>query len=271
MVEFPTIAGAAMMRMTPLFAKSIILCVTIALYLFLYLPLIVLVVFSFNKASFPAPWVGFTWEWYQQLLTAHQLWQAVLNSFIIATSASFISLLCSLTIVLYLGHKKVGFASLLYSSIFIPEVILAVALLSFFTFFCIPLGITTLIIAHAVLGIGYALPIIFARYQEIDQRLIEASLDLGATTQKTFFKITLPLLMPAVTGAGLLVFILSFDNFILSYFCAGDSSQTISLYILSILRSGVSPLLNAFSTFLLLLSSVLVLIICWVNSKVRLW
>lgn len=260
-----------MNKIMPIYAKLVIGMVALCTYLFLYVPLCILVVFSFNKASFPAPWLGFTWEWYQQLFSAHQLWQAVFNSFVIAITASAISISCSLAIVLYIGYRKNKLMGLLYSSIFIPEVIMAVALLSFFTLFSIPLGLTTLIIAHAVLGIGYALPLIFTRYQEIDFRLIEASLDLGASAYETFFKITLPLLMPAVGGAGLLVFILSFDNFVLSYFCAGNSSQTISLYILSLLRSGVTPLLNAFSTLLLLMSSILVLIICWVNTKVRIW
>ena len=137
---------------------------------------------------------------------------------------------------------------------------LAVALLGFFTYIAVPLGIGTLIVAHTVLGLGFVIPIVYVRYGELDPKLFEASLVLGASEFQTFWKITLPLLRPALLSTALLVFILSFDDFILSYFCAGTDAQTLSLYILSMLRAGVSPIVNALSALLLALSSLLVLI-----------
>jgi spermidine/putrescine transport system permease protein len=145
----------------------------------------------------------------------------------------------------------------------VPEVVLGVGLLTFFVLCSVPLGLMTLIVAHTVLGLGFAVPLINGRFAELDIRLVEASLDLGATVHQTFFSIIVPLLRPTIIAAGLLVFIISFDDFVLSYFCSGTSVQTLSLYLLSMLRTGISPTMNALSTLLLLLSSILVFVFCW--------
>jgi spermidine/putrescine transport system permease protein len=128
-----------------------------------------------------------------------------------------------------------------------------------------------LILAHSVLGLGFVIPIVYARFLELDYRMTEASLVLGATPFQTFFKVTLPLLRPSLIATGLLVFIISFDDFILSYFCAGSSSQTLSLYILSMLRSGISPIVNALSAVLLLLSSLLVFFFFSLKTRSRIF
>ncbi|MBI3236257.1 MAG: ABC transporter permease subunit [Chlamydiales bacterium] len=153
----------------------------------------------------------------------------------------------------------------------IPETVLAVSLLGFFSLFSIPLGLLTLILAHSVLGLGFVIPIVYARFVELDARMTEASLVLGATPFQTFFKVTLPLMRPSLITTGLLVFIISFDDFILSYFCAGSSSQTLSLYILSMLRSGISPVVNALSAVLLLLSSALVFLFFSLKTRSRIF
>ncbi len=127
----------------------------------------------------------------------------------------------------------------------------------------------TLVLAPQVLGLGFVIPIVYARFLELDTRMTEASLVLGATPVQTFFKVTLPLLRPALIVTGLLVFIISFDDFILSYFCAGSTSQTLSLYILSMLRSGISPMVNALSAVLLLISSLLVVLFFTISQKSR--
>ncbi len=143
-------------------------------------------------------------------------------------------------------------------NIFIPEVILAIGLLSFFSQAAIPLGFPSLIAGHTVLGMGFAIPIIYNGFLSLDVRLLEASRDLGATKCQTFRKIVLPLLLPSLLTAGLLVFILSFDDFIVSYFCSGSESQTLPLYIYSMIRQGISPIINALSVLLILLSGILV-------------
>jgi spermidine/putrescine transport system permease protein len=240
-------------------------------YLFLYVPLIVLLVFSFNTEGFPSPWQGFTLKWYQELFKATHLWASFMNSLIVAFCATGISLTMGIFLLFYAAQGgRIGkFLTLFYGNLVIPETVLAVSLLGFFTLVSIPLGLTTLILAHTVLALGFVIPIVYARFVELDYRMTEASLVLGATPIQTFFKVTLPLLRPSLIVSGLLVFIISFDDFILSYFCAGSTSQTLSLYILSMLRSGISPIVNALSAVLLLFSCILVLLFFWISHKTR--
>lgn len=240
-------------------------------YLFLYVPIIVLLVFSFNSERFPSPWKSFTLKWYQELFHSVYLWKSFANSLIVATFATLISVVAGVFLIFYAAQGgRVGKKlNLFYVNLIIPETVLAVSLLSFFTSIHIPLGLTTLILAHTVLAMGLVVPILYARFQELDPRLTEASLVLGASPIQTFFKVTLPLLRPTLVTTALLVFIISFDDFILSYFCAGSSAQTLSLYILSMLRSGVSPVVNALSAVLLVLSSLLVLFVFSRKTRFR--
>lgn len=244
-----------------------------ATYLFLYVPLIVLLVFSFNSEAFPSPWKGFTWKWYVELFHTEALWDSFYNSLIVATSSTLISLTMGVFLIFYAAQGgRIGkFLNLFYGNVVVPETVLAVGLLTFFSLVSIPLGLTTLILAHTVLGLGLVIPICYARFLELDERLTEASLVLGATPFQTFLKITLPLLRPALLATGLLIFIISFDDFILSYFCAGSTSQTLSLYILSMLRSGISPIVNALTAVMLLLSSLLVIIFFSLKSRTRIF
>ncbi len=247
------------------------LAMVAATYLFLYIPIVVLFVFSFNTERFPSPWSGFTLKWYEELFHSFYLWKAFQNSLVIACFSTLISLVAGVGLVFYAAQggrigKSLG---MFYGNLIIPETVLAISLLSFFTMVEIPLGMTTLILAHTVLGLGFVIPIVYARFRELDHTLTEASLDLGATPLQSFFKVTLPMLRPTLITTALLVFIISFDDFILSYFCAGSTAQTLSLYILSMIRTGVSPVVNALSSVLLFLSSLLVLLFFSLKTKVR--
>jgi spermidine/putrescine transport system permease protein len=244
-----------------------------ATYLFLYVPIVVLLVFSFNTEPFPSHWKGFTFHWYKELFHSVHLWQAFWNSLIVALFSTSISLAIGVLLIFYAaqGGRIHKFLVLFYGNLVIPETVLAVSLLGFFTLVAIPLGLTTLILAHTVLGLGFVVPIVYARFVELDRRLKEASLVLGATPTQTFFKVTLPQLVPSLIATALLVFIISFDDFILSYFCAGSSAQTLSLYILSMIRSGVSPVVNALSAVLLVLSSILVFIFFSLKTRTKLF
>jgi len=255
------------------FATICHLLIIAATYVFLYTPIIVLLVFSFNSATFPAPWTKFTWAWYEELLASVHLWKAFLNSLIIASCATLISLIAGVLFIFYAAQGgKIGkFLPLFYGNLIIPETVLAVSLLGFFSFAMIPLGMTTLILAHTLLGLGFVIPMVYARFKELDYRLTEASLVLGATPIQTFFKITLPMLRPTLLATSLLVFILSFDDFVLSYFCAGSTAQTLSLYILSMLRSEISPVVNALSAVLLVLSSGLVWIFFSLRTRTKIF
>lgn len=242
-----------------------------ATYMFLYIPIVVLLVFSFNIDQFPAPWKAFTFKWYHELFQSTYLWKSFANSLIVASFATLISLCAGVGLVFYAAQGgRVGKSmGMFYGNLIIPETVLAVSLLSFFSLIKIPLGLSTLVLAHSVLGLGFVVPIVYARYQELDDTLTEASLVLGATPLQTFFKVTLPMLRPSLITTSLLVFILSFDDFILSYFCAGSTAQTLSLYILSMIRTGVSPVVNALSSVLLFFSSIFVLIFFSLKTKVR--
>jgi spermidine/putrescine transport system permease protein len=241
-------------------------------FLFIYLPIVVLIIFSFNEVAYPYRWVGFSWNWYLELFQSEEIWQVVKNSCIVAFASVILSLTMGTVLVFYSsGSKLRHFLSMFYMNLLFPEIMLAVGLLSFFTFCAIPTGLMTLIAGHTVLGLGYVVPILSARFAEIDPALLEASLDLGASINQTFIRIIVPLLVPALVAAGLLVFVISFDDFLIAFFCAGTESQTLPLYIFATIRTGISPLLNALSALLLLLSSLFVLIFCWLQSKIRIF
>lgn len=239
-----------------------------AFYLFLYIPIFVLVVFSFNDNAFTNSWVGFTTDWYTDLFTSTEVWYALKNSLLIAICSVVLSLTMGSTLIFFGSRAAVRRLLLLfYGSLAMPEIVLAVGLLSLFSFFSISLGATTLIVGHTLLGLGYVIPILHGRFVEMDVTIIEASYDLGATKRQTFFSIVLPLLAPALISAGLLVFIISLDDFIISFFCAGASVQTLPLYIFTVIRTGASPMINALSTIMLLVSSFLVLLFSLLHVK----
>ena len=240
----------------------------LATYLFLYIPIFVLIGFSFNASEVPYQWGGFSLQWYQELFESVEVWDALHNSLIVALSAVFLSLTMGVLLVFY-GKKSFLRRTyfLFYGGLAVPEIVCAVGLLSLFSFLSVSLGLVTLIVAHTMLGLGYVVPLMQASFAQIDNRLTEASLDLGATQAQTLIKIILPLLMPAFSAAGLLVFIISLDDFIISFFCSGASAQTLPMYIFSVIRSGATPVVNALSTLLLLTSSLLVLISLRINTR----
>lgn len=241
-------------------------------YLFLYIPLFVLIVFSFNKVTFPYHWVGFSLKWYKELFATSEIWVAAQNSLIVGVSAVTLSVTFGLLFVVWSANaNKQYLMAAFYPNLVVPEIVVAVGLLSFYIFFNVPLGLPSLIVGHTLLGLGYAIPIIHTRYNALDQRVVEASLDLGATYWQTFFKIVLPLLMPALIAAALLIFILSLDDFLIAFFCAGSSAQTLSLYIFAMIRSGVSPVVNALATLMLVISSILVMVFCSIKVKEDIW
>jgi spermidine/putrescine transport system permease protein len=234
-------------------------CFVVLVYLFLYLPIVVLVLFSFNDNPFTQHWVGFTLDWYRELSGSTEIWQALSNSLQVAFSAVILSLTLGSLFIFFCNSRYVNpLMFLFYAALAIPEIVIAVALLSFFSFINISLSLTTLIAGHTILGLGYVVPILHTRYQELDVRFIEAAKDLGATQVQIFFTIVLPLLAPALLSAGLLAFIISLDDFLISFFCVSGSVQTLPLYIFSMIRAGATPVINALSTILLIVSGICV-------------
>jgi spermidine/putrescine transport system permease protein len=237
--------------------------------LFLYLPIAVLIIFSFNDNPIGSAWLGFTTHWYKTLFKSWLIWQALGNSLLIALCTTALSIAMGVLVV-YCSMRThfERFLSIFYINLAVPEIVLAVGLLSFFYFFSFDFGFISLVVSHTLLGLGYVVPIMWVRFNALDKRLIEASLDLGASQVQTFFYVVLPFLRPAIMTSALLVFVISFDNFILSFFCAGPNLQTLPIYIFSIIRSGGgSPAVNALSTILLLLSALVAICYLLIQKK----
>ena len=241
------------------FSRTFFLTIVASVYVFLYLPIIVLILYSFNQGGFPDIWRGFSIHWYHDLLESVDIWRAFTNSVIIALVSSTLSILISVFFIHGCRKYQRDWTAMFAVNVIISDIVLAVGLLTLFSAIAVPLGLTTIIAGHTLLGLGFTIPVIKGRYDELDDSLIEASLDLGASMQYTFFHVIVPFLSPAIFSAFLLAIIVSFDDFLISFFCAGASVQTLSLYIFSMIRSGISPVVNALSTILLAISLLMII------------
>lgn len=239
-------------------------------YLFLYLPFILLFIFSFNSDPFVFHWRGFTTRWYEMLFNLVEVRQAFYNSVLIAVTSSLMSLCMGTLFVSYAMQYVVGrLQPLFYAILVIPEIIVAVGILGFCTYVGISLGFISLIIGHTLLGLGYVVPMVYDRFIELDKRLVEAAYDLGATHFQVVRTVIIPLLRPVLLSSGLLVFIVSFDDFVISFFCAGGACQTLPMYIFMIIKSGASPVVAALGMMLLMVSCVAVFIFSFLHVRNR--
>ncbi|MFA6535398.1 MAG: ABC transporter permease [Candidatus Babeliales bacterium] len=236
------------------------------IYLFLYLPIIVMVLFSFNKSRISVRWEGFSLYWYQKLFQTPEILDALRVSLVVAFFATVLSVVIGTLFVVASVWKKSDYMSwIFYGNILLPEIVMAIGILSIFTFFQIPLGYLSLITGHTIIGLGFVIPVVRARFVELDPILTEASLDLGATYGQTFRKVLFPLLLPSIVASSLLVFTLSLDDFMIAFFCSGPKIQTLSVYVYSMIKGGVDPTINAISAIFLALSSLLILILSYLK------
>jgi spermidine/putrescine transport system permease protein len=232
-------------------------------YIFLYAPIVILFVFSFNNSRFAsAIWKGFTLDWYRQLFQNEAIGAALRNSLYISISSTVISTIFGTMVALamerYLFRGKLAFDALLYLPIIIPDIAMAVMLLLFFVLIQMPLGRYTIIISHIAFNISFVAVVVRARLAQFDVSLEEAAQDLYANEWQTFRLVTLPLLMPGILGGALLAFTLSLDDFVITFFTAGPGSTTLPLRIYSMVKLGVTPEINALSSIMLLASFLLV-------------
>ncbi|MFJ3959240.1 ABC transporter permease [Arthrobacter sp. NPDC090010] len=236
----------------------------IGLLIFLYLPLVVIIGYSFNANNIVMVWSGFSAEWYAKVFNSVQIRDAFLNSLLIAFWSTVLVLVfavfVSVGLVSMRRRSSAVVAGLLSAPLILPEIVLAIAILSLFAFAKVPLGIPAMIVGHAVVGLPFALMTIRSRLSEADWTQFEAAADLGANERQIFRRITLPMLTPAIVSGGMLSFIVSMDNFIMSFFTAGPGATTLPLYIWGSLRVGLTPEINALSTMILAVS-VLVLVL----------
>ena len=232
-------------------------------YIFLYAPIAVLMILSFNKAGMPTAWTGFSTDWYGRLLESPKIIAAAKNSLLVALASTLIATTIGTLLALGVERRRAsaGLDALLFTPMIIPDIVLAIALLSFFTLMKFTLGLHSIIMAHVVFNIAFVCAVVRARLKSFDWSLTEASRDLGATALVTFRHVTFPLIWPAVVAAALLAFTLSIDEFIIAYFTAGagQGSTTLPMQIYAMIRFGVTPEINAMATIVLLISFMLVL------------
>jgi spermidine/putrescine transport system permease protein len=233
-------------------------------YLFLYGPILVLVALSFNKSGLPTAWSGFSLEWYGRMLRNQAIIASVGNTLIVAAASTLIA--TTLGTLLALGLDRLRPGPLLEGFVFvpmiIPDIVLAIALLSFFTLIGMTLGLHSIILAHAVFNIAFVCAVVRTRLRHFDRSIIEASIDLGASEFTTFRRVTLPAIFPGVLAGALLAFTLSVDEFIIAYFTsgAGRASTTFPMQIYAMIRFGVTPEINAVATIVLGFSFLLILL-----------
>lgn len=223
-------------------------------YAFLYVPLAVVVAFSFNDSRLNAEWVGFTLDWYRTLARDDEMLVAARNSVIIAlTAASAATLLGTMAGLAIHRYRMRWMMPVVITPVAMPEILLGVSLLIFFVsvFGATSLGLTTVIIAHTAFCIGFVAVIVRARLSGMDESVFEAARDLGATPWQTFRLVTLPLILPAVIAGFLMSFTLSIDDFVITFFTAGVGVKTLPLTIYSMIKIAVTPEVNAISALLL--------------------
>lgn len=271
-------------------------------YIFLYLPIVMVVIYSFNDSRLGGVWQGFTLSWYQTLFANELVLQATQNTFFVAIVSTLISTiigtLLGVGLARYVFPGKRIFLWFMYVPVVIPEIIMAVSLIIFYNIISansgvwaeslllndaalsqllgrtlelvsgfFRLGLATIIMAHVTFQIPFVAIVVRSRMAGFDRSLEEASRDLGANEFQVFKTVTLPLIMPGVVSAGLLAFTLSIDDFVITFFTSGPGSTTLPVYIYGAVRRGIKPDINALSTLIIVVTVVLLLLSNWVQGR----
>lgn len=235
-----------------------------SVYLFFYIPILVLIIYSFNNSTYSLTWHGFTTAWYQALMTDDDLWVATWHSFFLgiatATVATSIGTIAAVSLYRYRFFGRHFLYGLVFILILSPEIVSGASLLVLFTLMQLQFGFVTLLIAHISFCIPFVIVTVYSRLITFDKNIFEAAKDLGATDWLIFKRIITPLLLPALFASWLLSFTLSLDDVIISYFVAGPEFEILPLRIYSMVRSGIKPEINALCTVLFGITVLLVLL-----------
>jgi spermidine/putrescine transport system permease protein len=230
-------------------------------YAFLYVPLLIVIVYSFNDSRLNAEWVGFTFGWYDKLFHNQGMLLAAGNSLLIGLTASAVSTVLGTMAGLAMYRYRNRLLSILVlAPIAIPEILMGVSLLIFFVLLNLTLGLVSVALAHIAFCIGFVAIVVRSRLAGMDETLTEAARDCGASPLQTFRHVTLPLIMPGVIAGALMAFTLSIDDFVITFFTAGAGTVTLPLQIYSMIKIAVTPEVNAVSTLLMFLTLVLIVI-----------
>jgi spermidine/putrescine transport system permease protein len=226
-------------------------------FAFLFAPIVVLVIFSFNKARSGTAWTGMSTKWYGKLAHDHLALQAFRNTLKVAFTATLVATiigtLAAFALTRFKFRGRSGYSTLIFVSLVMPEIVMAISLVAYFRRFAhIELSIRTVIAAHITFCIAFVVVVVKARLTAFDNRLVEAAADLGATPFQAFLRVVLPLATPGIVAGAMLAFVISLDDVVITNFTAGPGSTTLPLYIFGQLKFGVSPSINALSTIVLL-------------------
>jgi spermidine/putrescine transport system permease protein len=244
---------------------------SLLMFIFMYLPILILAFYSFNQSPYSATWQGFTWDWYRKLFSDERILTALQNSLLVACGAVGVSAvlgtLMAIGLARYHFPGKVLYRGIAYLPLIIPDIAIAVSTLVFLAAFAIPLSLWTIIAAHVVFCLAYVSLVVSSRLNNLDPHLEEAALDLGATPGQALIKVLLPQLMPGIIAGCLLAFVLSLDDFLIASFTAGSGFNTLPMEIFSRIRTGVKPDINALSVILMLGSAIAAFVAEWIRAS----
>ena len=247
----------------PRLVRGVFASWTVVVFAFFYLPIAVLIAYSFNTSRLNLVWEGFTLKWYEQLANNAPLMRALKNSLVVASLTTLISVVVG-TVGAWLLHRyrfrgSRAIQTLVGVPMMMPEIIMGISLLVFFATIGMKLGFATVVIAHVTFCFPFVLVAVQARLAGLDPALEEAALDLGATPLRAFWSVTVPCLRPAILSGALMAFTLSMDEVIVTYFTASPASTTLPLRVFGMAKIGLNPMLNALSALFVLFAVAFVL------------
>lgn len=232
------------------------------IFIFLYLPIFILIIYSFNNSKYSLNWSGFTYKWYEKLMENDDLLEAAMNSIIIAGTSSIVATILgtigAVAIFRYVFFGKRFLNAIVFVLIMSPEIVMGIALLILFVLLNIELGFNSLLIAHISFSLPFVMVTVMSRLSGFDKNIIEAARDLGAEDFDIFRLVILPNILPAVIAGFLLSFTLSLDDVIISFFVSGTEFEILPIKIFSMVKLGVSPEINALSAIMFLFTIVAV-------------
>ena len=231
------------------------------IFAFLYIPISVLVGLSFNEGGLPTAWTGISFKWYGALLENEDILKAAGNTLIVAIFSTVLATILGTLLAVGVEIRRRNgkwLETIIFAPMIIPDIVLAIALLSFFSLLGVKMGLHTIIVSHVVFNLAFVCAVVRARLKNFDWSIVEASADLGASTFTTLWRVIVPVLMPAIVAGALLAFTLSVDEFIIAFFTAGAgrSSITLPMQIYAMIRFGVTPEINALATIVMTVSVV---------------
>ncbi len=235
------------------------------IFLFLYAPVVTLIVFSFNSSRSRGSWGGFTFKWYRELFQDKQIMSSLYYTLAIALLSSLIATITGTAAAVAIHNMKKPLRSFIinvtYLPVLNPDIVTGISLMILFIFLKLDLGFVTLLLAHITFNVPYIILSVLPKLKQLNKHMYEAALDLGAEPLKAFFKVILPEIMPGIITGFLLAFTLSLDDFIISFFTTGSGVSTLSITVYSMARRGINPKINALSTLMFIAVLGLLLVI----------